>query len=224
MHNFLLKGLVLFIITIASCKNRNNESESNRIEVIDSVNIPHDSTILYFPKQEFVINDDKRSKLMGEMMNKWYSSMLFTLHEPILYNAIESTQIYRFTWLRTFHNPMAIRIANLNGKIKLTLKVSSGSGGYKHSILVQDTSFEIKSEDWVQLLAFVKKANFWTMNSLSMNSGKDGAQWILEGKYHNKYKCVSRFSPNDKNDEEFKKCCEKLISLSKLKLKPADIY
>lgn len=39
----------------------------------------------------------------------WYSSQLCALNEPLIFDQKSGT-IYRFTWLRTFHHPVAIRI------------------------------------------------------------------------------------------------------------------
>jgi hypothetical protein len=42
-------------------------------------------------------------------INGWYSNHLRAMSEPILKPA-QGTRTYRFTWLRTFHHPVAVRI------------------------------------------------------------------------------------------------------------------
>src|SRR5687767_3485207 len=73
----------------------------------DTLPPPSDSSTLYFnlkPQQDTTPN------ALDSFVNEWYSQMLFALHEPVLKDYQGEMEIYRFTWLRSFHNPAVVRV------------------------------------------------------------------------------------------------------------------
>src|SRR5260370_12940568 len=63
---------------------------------------------------------------------RWYSSQLRALHEPSLWalSKTESSQSYRFLWLRTWDHPVSVRFdINRDGTGQLVTKMSGGTGG-----------------------------------------------------------------------------------------------
>jgi hypothetical protein len=74
----------------------------------DTLPLPPDSTTLYFKTK---INwRDKTPDALDTFINQWYSKMLFALGEPVVSNYHGDKEIYRFTWLRTFHHPVSVRL------------------------------------------------------------------------------------------------------------------
>jgi hypothetical protein len=193
-------------------------------------NKPLDNNIWYFPFRYFVElpnNWERDSKLdifrktdYAKFHLDWYSNQLYALKEPIIYNQNNKT-IYRFTWLRSFHNPIAIRIEKQNDIYKLYWKVADGYGGNDPGKLVIDTFKLITKEKLNELLSLLKSANFWNLPTLEENNGIDGAEWIIEVIENGEYHIVSRWSPR-KND--FYKCGIYLIELTGLKIPEEDIY
>ena len=62
--------------------------------------------VQYFPKDK-----------VDEFSVNWYGKQLSALDEPSLYmQRVSNKSIYRFLWLRTFHNPIAIRLEILKDK------------------------------------------------------------------------------------------------------------
>jgi len=51
----------------------------------------------------------------------WYAKHLEALEEPVLSDSLQ-TRLFRFTWLRTFHNPIVIGLENNNDSIILYWK------------------------------------------------------------------------------------------------------
>ena len=96
-----------------------------------SLRISRDTIHLYFPLKEVGQDSIANANAIDTFMNCWYSEMLQALNEPILLGLDGDAEIYRFTWLRTFHNPIVIRIERKGGSIELTAKASNGAGGYK---------------------------------------------------------------------------------------------
>ncbi|HEX2558444.1 hypothetical protein, partial [Phenylobacterium sp.] len=67
---------------------------------------------------------------------RWYSSHWRAAQERSLYVAslapgAEGTRTYRFTWLRSFHQPVVVRIDDqASGEMRLTATMLSGDGGF----------------------------------------------------------------------------------------------
>jgi hypothetical protein len=74
-----------------------------------------------------------------------YSFILKKLEEPPLFTKAQnpSVEAYRFLWLRTFHNPIAVRMeVQPDGSSILTIKVADGHAGFPRTItkLIQSTT------------------------------------------------------------------------------------
>ncbi|MFI5137918.1 MAG: hypothetical protein ACHQIM_08815 [Sphingobacteriales bacterium] len=152
---------------------------------------------------------------------KWYSGQLSALREPVLLTDRSEKEIYRFTWLRTFHHPVAIRIEKNGDAYILYWKVCDGAGGYEPGKLIIDKQKEISKASWDKFMQKFMMIGFWAMDTREKELGNDGAQWILEGKLANKYHVVEAWSPRSGNYYE---CCDFLIGLTDLKIKPDEKY
>lgn len=208
---------------MASCKNENNSANIRSINVVnDSSTFPKDSNTFYFP----LLGTSRDADVLDTFTNSWYSKMLFGLHEPVLYQSSDTTEIFRFTWLRTFHKPIAIRVTAKNGEHILTLKVASGAGGYEVGNLVRDTSFYISNNEWNEFSSRMGAINFWSLSSQDNSRGKDGSEWILEGRGNEKYHFVTRWTPNTNAtpNKDYRSCCYYLIQLSGLKIPDKELY
>lgn len=149
----------------------------------------------------------------------WYSSHLKALEEPVLRDSLPA-KIFRFTWLRTFHNPIVIRIENRNNTVTIYWKVNDGEGGYEPGKIIENKSKTLTLKEWTGIVDKINAINFWNLPSTENEIlGDDGAQWILEGKELGKYHVVDRWSGG-----EIGNLCLELINLTDLKIKEDDIY
>ena len=148
----------------------------------------------------------------------WYASHLNALDEPILCDSLPA-KVYRFTWLRTFHQPVVIRLENFNDTVTLYWKVSDGAGGYEPGKIIVNNSKVITLEKWNDFVANVNSINFWNLPTTQSGLGTDGAHWIFEGKELGKYHVVDRW-----HGGTIESVCLKLLELSDLKIKKDDIY
>lgn len=155
-------------------------------------------------------------------VNSWYSSQLRAMSEPILHKDYSIDNSYRFTWLRTFHNPIAVRIDNKNGLILLSWKVCDGAGGYDAGKIIINKQKKISEAKWLEFQKMISQIDFWNMPSTSNEiPGTDGAHWILEGIKEGKYHVTDRWTPRG---SDYAKCCEYLIGLTDIKLKEKEKY
>ncbi len=91
---------------------------------------------MFFPSNLFHADDEHNA-----FISNWYGKHLAAMQEPALWEMAQSpdTHAYRFLWLRTFHQPIAVRLlVNRDGSGVLIAKRLDGMGGYEPGNLVQN--------------------------------------------------------------------------------------
>src|SRR5271154_1251824 len=88
----------------------------------------------YFPEHVFYEDksDIKTGNDLSNGIDKWYSEQLRAMNEPSLFELSKDKRVesYRFTWLRSFNHPMAIRLMiQQNGSGILYITENDGAGG-----------------------------------------------------------------------------------------------
>lgn len=165
-----------------------------------------------------------RSDSFNKFIVDWYSEYLTVLNEPSFWklSQINSEETYRFLWLRTFHEPVSIRLEIItNQSAKIVVKQSNGLGGYEPGKLVLNDTIMISPKELNHFYTLIDTSNFWNLpvNPDPNWIGEDGSQWIIEGIKNNNYHLVDMWSPYD---SAFRTLGLYLIELSKLK--PKNIY
>ena len=128
--------------------------------------------------------------------------------------------MFRFTWLRSFHNPIVIGLERSNDSISVYWKVNDGAGGYEPGKIIENSSKTLTIKEWEDYVASINSIDFWNLPTMETRIfGTDGAQWILEGKELGKYHVVDRWSGG-----AIEKVCLKLLELTDLKIEQDDIY
>src|SRR6188768_4201651 len=107
--------LLFWILVVVAC---NNSSENFNIGAIETL-VPKDSNAMYITIKK---PDDSSSAIAS-------SYFLFKFHEPVLSGYTGKTDIYRFTWIRTFHEPMMFRMQRLKDTVQLITKILEGKSG-----------------------------------------------------------------------------------------------
>ena len=109
--------LIIFItLFVSGCGYKGNENSTypNNKNISNSEGIPKDSATYFFPTTIKTENQIINIKIDSFKL-EWFSKSLFFAHEPILFNNFQGHEIYRFLWLRSFHNPMVYTL-NKNGE------------------------------------------------------------------------------------------------------------
>ena len=190
------------------------------MENTNSQLIPIDSNQFYFPLDKFKDN----SGFVGRdtFLVKWYSEQLFALREPVIYMDQSQKEIYRFTWLRTFDNPIAIRIEKQEDSYNLYWKLCNGAGGYEPGQLTIQKQKSINKLTWDEFKNRLKQTSFWNLKTIKIIGGLDGSEWILEGKTLDQYHVVDRWTPRE--NTKYYQCCDFLIGLTDLNITGNDKY
>jgi hypothetical protein len=192
-----------------------------------------DTNLLYFPTRLLfdtinVYRQEKdslfyqKSKESALFVNTWFSKQLTGLGEPKLYKDYDF-ETYRFTWLRTFNNPISIRLEKRNNEYLLFVKRANGAGGYNPGQLAQNDTIRITESQWNDVMTKIYNINFWEIPTIEKSDMivMDGAMWIFEARKKSKYTMVYRQSGKG---PEIKDLCMMLLDLSGIKVKKKEIY
>ena len=142
----------------------------------------------------------------------WYSEHLKAFEEPILLKDSLPIEIYRFTYLRTFDNPIVIRLEKKNDSIIIYWKVLDGYGGYDSGKIIENKSKVLKAKEWENIEEQIDSIKYWEL-TYKKRIGVDGSQWILEGKKLGKYHVI-----DIRCGGEIASVCKELIKLTDLKI------
>lgn len=169
-----------------------------------------DYSINYLFEIEFSKNKSEHLKIQLENLN-----------EPNLYNMkIDDGIIYRFTWLRSFHNPIAIRVENIGEDYFLYWKVGKGAAGYSPKGLLKEGRKKITIKEWKIFENLLKNENFVNLRNYQSMIMCDGATWTIEEKTSDSF----RAKQTQKPDTFFYRCCMYLLKLSGLNIPEEEIY
>jgi len=180
--NIIISLIVSIITTLSIIFIVGNFNNNKEIKFENNGNF-------YFPKEIGI----------DAFVNDWYSKQLTALEEPIIYineNVTDKT-IYRFTCLRTFHQPFSIRIEieEKNQSAKLYFKMADGTGGYEPGQLIINEEINLNAKAIENINQIMKKNNYWKMSFKDNNLGFDGSEWIIEMFKDNKYHAITRWTP-----------------------------
>ena len=200
--------LIISILFVAGCQKRNE----NLFVVIDN------------PETSFVIEDSILfPEILDTFLNSWYSSHLLALKESSLFKDTTALETYRFSWLRTFHHPITIRFEKQKNSYILYWKECDGAGGYDPGKLIVNKQMEVDEKTWLEFKDKINEIDFWNLPTEDYDRhGKDGAQWILEGKNPEPYHFTDRWTP--KENSAYYQCCDFLIRLTDLNIDEEEKY
>jgi hypothetical protein len=118
-------------------------------------------------------------------------------------------QVVRFTWLRTFHQPVVIKMERLqDDSWTLRTKVASGAAGFDPgSVIIDETRTLAKDEVASVQSKLARGSAFWSIPSTESLTrvredgttvivvSTDGARWVIEVRDVEAYHYVDRNSP-----------------------------
>ena len=141
----------------------------------------------------------------------YYTDFLISCDEPALDEKLPDT--YRFILLRTFHNPIIVRLEKHRDSVKIYWKITDGKGGYGLGKMFVNETKTLSIEDWNNFEKLVDNTKFWTLSSFDNNEiGNDGSTWLIEGKKQGKYHLVERWCGG-----EISSLGKKLLELTDIK-------
>lgn len=155
----------------------------------------------YFQNEEPVID---------EFEADWFGGELRKLQEPSLYRLAtdggpDRSSHIRFLWIRSFHDPVAIRIERSpDGKAFLTARQRDADLGPQEYGKSRTLARALTETEIRQLDTVLSRTRVLHERPKICEGGVDGARWIFEATDgRGSYTFVSRFSPGDGAAREF---------------------
>lgn len=235
---FILLLMVSVLTLVMFCTGNSNHRYQyvNNINISDKNGVPVGDSVWYFPESLF----PNRIALMDSSDNEvneipiepdtylltWYSEVLHEMSEPLLYNFYLDHEVYRFTWLRSFHPDIVIRFERTNNHVTVTQKkfteyvsmVEIEPNLYSDitdSTNMDETVKVVDLTHWNDFKKLILDNHFSEMpTTVAWEMGTDGAEWILEEHTREGYHVVNRWTPDGQRHKEFKDICDYLINLS----------
>jgi len=142
-------------------------------------------------------------EIVSDIEADWYSGQWRAAEEPSLYLASQAPSAaraitYRFTWLRSFHHPVIVRVdAVEGGRMRLTAKQLSGAGGYDPGGIEKQVVRTLTPDEQAKLQAALTATQVLSLPAIDCHWGADGSQWIVEANAHGRYSFVNRWTPDD---------------------------
>lgn len=133
----------------------------------------------------------------GKDYRGWYSNHLAALQERSLFEMDGGAEeiYFRFVWLRTFHNPVAIKVElTRENTATLTFKLADGAGGYDAGKLVKVEEKDLDKPQIERIQSLFDAINICD-EPPDESAGFDGAQWIFERRDTSTYCVVHRWTP-----------------------------
>lgn len=139
--------------------------------------------------------------ILSDFERDWYSHQLAAANEPSLYLASQakrpaSAGTLRFTWLRSFHVPVVIRIETSGPNAhRLVAKQLSGAGGYDPGKVAKTIDRPLTPTEVERLQTVLTRSRVFEVPPDPCGGGCDGAQWIFEAVEKDQYRFASLWTP-----------------------------
>ncbi|SEB02485.1 hypothetical protein [Alkalimonas amylolytica] len=162
-------------------------------------------------------------KELDSFKREWFSEHLRAARENPITLPTEN-EIYRFTWLRSFHAPIIVRV-ECNEKCILNAKQLSGAGGYSPGNVQFKNKRELTTEEASKLRSVAERLDNWVYKPDEEIIGMDGAQWIFEMANSNRYQAWNLWSPGgEKAAETYVDMCLYLLNLTNFNIEKSNAY
>lgn len=198
---------VIIIISFSHCSN--GSEKGGYIEDKFEGYIP-DSSVQYFPADSIFFDRGVNDASTDSFIKRWYSETLFNLHEPILYNYLGEGEAIRLLWLRSFGNPVSVRVSKFNDTVYANIK-ELNSDAQK---IIMDTTELLDASFWNKMLTQLEINNFWNVNVNDSSFNKDGINWFLECRLNNKYRGINRWDDGSLSSADLNLYSNQLINLA----------
>ena len=159
---------------------------------------------LYFPPQTATHRCQYGDKshdvpLVNEgALGSFAQALTIAKEPPLLHAGKNGARVVRFTWLRTFHAPIVIRMTlPERGKGRIDTVVLSGLGGYDLGDIKTRRRIAVTHAQADPVLALADSAGLVPAKPFCGPPGLDGARWLIERRDDTGYHFAERWSPRN---------------------------
>lgn len=175
-------------------------------EVAGAPTEQEDDTFKVFP-------DPEGKEYFPKESASYYTRYLSTMKEPSVKSALEKgvVRVYRFTYLRSFHDPLVVRITDTGDKVTARAVRLKMDREYRPVKIIHDETWNLNDESAKTIKTLLEQKDFWTpLNATEkavVSGGCDGSRWIFEIHDKDGYRMIDIWSPDSFGkitDEQFK--------------------
>jgi hypothetical protein len=138
----------------------------------------------------------------------YYTFYLAAMKEPSLQVAEAGAEDFhfRFTWLRSFHDPVSVRVWSHQGKVQCHYVALGGKSQGSPGTPKDGQTFVLNQEQAQAMETLASVQEFWTpLNEQEeMMGGTDGAMWIFEWKDALGYRLSKIWTPSAHTPENYR--------------------
>jgi hypothetical protein len=184
---------------------------------------PETDDTFFFPVASFGTPGARFDKDLSN--RKVYSHHLRTMREPSLSCGDAEQNAFRFTLLRSFDPPIAVRVSLSRDSVELVATKMSEMNTrewrtYTRTIVDQPRR-KLSPAEWETLEQLLASSEFWSLPSSIDDGDPDGADWIVEGRVGSRYHVVDRWSPPPGS---FRDLGLRFLQLSQLSVPEREVY
>ena len=162
---------------------------------------------------------------LDQATRNWYSPYLHAMGEPSLScGGGQDQEAYRFFYLRSFHDPMAVRLTRTDGGCRVVMTELNKDRpnvhlGHDVGSFRQRTERAVSRLECDQALTDVTE-DVWNLTPTGPEPGEDGARWVVEARRANGYHVVDRWSPRG----DFRSIGLRFLAVAKVSIPAAELY
>jgi hypothetical protein len=154
------------------------------------------------------------------------SRHLRVMSEPGLLPSPPGVEVYRFLWLRSFHDPVVLRLVARGGTASLVVRRRQGIMG-EPGLFIVDRTVPVSPAQLAEFLRLLEASRFWNPPAFPPGDViySDGATWMLEGVRDGHYRAMDVHSPDETGlPGAYRSACLYLLTLSGLQIPTDEIY
>ena len=138
-----------------------------------------------------------KTQILSDFEVDWFAGQLDAAHEPPL-AAIRDRPVLRFTWLRSFHPAVTVRVEGLNQERPvLVAKRLAGVDGEVREGVDEIIERPLTLDEAAGLARLLRDTNLSEVPATDCNIGLDGSEWLIETAGPTGYAFYKRWSPED---------------------------
>ncbi|QSQ12787.1 hypothetical protein [Myxococcus landrumensis] len=171
---------------------------------------------------------ERRSMRSESFSRCVFSIALHSMGERGLWPVPSDSEVYRFTWLPSFSAPLMVRVERHGAVYVMHAEHLGGYPSWVDAPRTRRSRLLLLSE-WNEFLRKLTAFSFWPQSRRPSAPDDvvygDGAEWLLEGGQHGRYKAYLVWSPAAVGEAgAFREACLYLVKLSGLAIPPTDFY
>lgn len=173
--------------------------------------VAQDDPIADITEEKTPFNDDDTFKIYPDPNGQeyfpkdkesYYTRYLAAMNEPSVKTPLQKgvEQVFRFTYLRSFHDPLVVRITSKGGVLSATSVRLEMDREYRPVKIQHDKTAVLDEASSQVIRALTEQKDFWRpLNATEetiASGGTDGSRWIFEIHDKDGYRMIDIWSPD----------------------------